>query len=255
LRALDVWAPETIPRDDFARSRFHYKPGEHVLFAGPTQRGKTTLAFCLLEYVATPECPAYVIVSKPRDPVTRREADRLGYRIVHDWPVEPKVSELWDGKPAGYVIWPRFGDMDKDIQNASDVSSRVLRDRYTQGVRGKKGIIVCDDTVVKSKIFGLDREMTTHVAMAGAMDVGSWFFVQKPTDSGRTAIWSYGAAEHIFLLRDPDKRNRERYDEIGGVDPHQVDAITKNLTPYQALYTKRTPAPNGNIVMCIVDAS
>ena len=224
-----------------------------MVFAGPTQRGKTSLAFVLLEYTATPECPAYVIVSKPRDPVTEKEGKRLGYRFTDHWPVERKVSEAWQGLPAGYIIWPKFGDIDKDIPRASAVSRAVLSDRYTQGVRGKKGILVCDDTVVKSKIFGLDREMTTHVAMAGAMDVGSWFFVQKPTDSGKAAVWSYGNSEHVFICRDPDARNRVRYDQIGGVDPHQVDLLTQQLQQYQFLYIKRTPV-QGQQVMCIVDS-
>jgi len=250
LHPDEVWDPEVIPREEFARDYFDYKPGQHVVFAGPTQRaGKTTLCFQLLEYTATPECPAYIAVSKPRDPVTEREMKRLGYRRVDNWPVEPKVGELFNGKPAGYVVWPQFGDMDNDVERAALVTGKLLRDRYAQGVKGKKGILVCDDTVVKSKLLGLDREMTTHIAMAGAMDVGGWYFVQKPTDSGRAAIWAYGNCEHIFISRDPDARNRARYDEIGGFDAHQVDAISQKLKPFQFLYLKRT----GNR-MCIVDS-
>jgi hypothetical protein len=252
-RTLDVWQLETFSPTEFARSYFYYEPGEHVLFAGPTGTGKTKLCFVLLEFTATPECPAYVIVSKPRDPVTEKEGKRLGYRFTDRWPVERKISESWDGKPSGYIIWPKFGDIDKDIPRASAVSRAVLSDRYTQGVRGKKGILVCDDTVVKSKIFGLDREMTTHIAMAKAMSVGSWFFVQKPTDAGKAALWSYGNSEHIFLARDPDRRNQARYDEIGGVDPHQVAAITQGLNEHEFLYVKRGRI-NGQQVMCIISA-
>jgi hypothetical protein len=250
LKPDDVWEVETIPREEFASERFNYKPGQHVLFAGPTQRaGKTTLAFKLLEYTATPSCPAYIAVSKPTDPVTSKEMERLHYRLVRDWPAEPMLHEIWEGKPSGYVIWPPFGDMDKDTDRAALITGKLLRDRYTQGVRGKQGILVCDDTVVKSKLLGLDREMTTHIAMAGAMKVGGWYFVQKPTDSGRAAIWSYGNSEHVFISNDPDRRNRDRYDEIGGFDPHQVSAISQKLRPYQFLYLKRT---GGH--MCIVDS-
>jgi hypothetical protein len=47
---LDVWTPEVIGRDTFASQHFHYQAGEHVVFAGPTQRaGKTTQAFKILE--------------------------------------------------------------------------------------------------------------------------------------------------------------------------------------------------------------
>lgn len=244
-----TWTPVTFPRDEFASTRFDYQPGEHVLFAGPSQQaGKTTLAFKLLEYQATPEFPAWVIVSKPKDPVTSREGTRLGFRRVDTWPVERKVQELWDGKPRGYLIWPQFGDIDTDADRASRVSAAVFRDRYAAGVKGDKGIIVADDTVVKSKLLGLDRYMTTHLAMAGAMDVGGWYFVQKPTGSGQAALWSYGNSSHIFLSRDKDRRNRVRYDEIGGVDRGLVGEITQGLKPFQFLYL------NGKGEMCIVDS-
>lgn len=249
LAANDVWTPVTFGRDEFASTRFNHKPGQHVLFAGPTQKaGKTTLAFKLLEYHATPECPAYVAVSKPEDKVTRQEGIRLGYRFVDDWPVERKVQELWNGKPAGYIVWPRFGDIDNDADEAARVTGSLMRDRYKAGTKKEPGILVCDDTVVKSKLLGLDRYMTTHLAMAGAMKVGGWYFVQKPTGSGNAAVWAYGNAQHIFLSRDKDRRNRARYDEIGGFDRNQVSEITLRLEPYQFLYL------NGDGEMCIVDS-
>ena len=239
-----------IPREEFARQRFDYKAGQHVVFAGPTQRaGKTTLAFKLLEYHATPDMPAYVAVCKPDDKVSASEGARLGFRRVAEWPVPPRVSELWDGKPPGYLVWPKFGDMATDVDRCAIVTGHLLGDVYTNGVKHKKAILVLDDTMVKSKILKLDREMTTIIAMAGAMGVGGWFFVQKPTDSGQAAIWSYGNSEHIFISKDPEKRNRVRYDEIGGVDPHKVEEISLTLKPYQFLYLERT---HGH--MCIVDA-
>jgi len=245
LHDEDVWIPETIGRKEFCESYFWYKPGE-----GPTQRaGKTTLAFQLLEYTATAECPAYIAVSKPSDTVTEKEGKRLGYRFVEEWPAPVKLSEVGKDKPSGYVVWPAFGDIDSDAQKAADVTAALLKDTYARGVKKKAGILVMDDTVVKSKLLGLDRYMTTHIAMAGAMKLGGWYFVQKPTGSGQAAIWAYGNCEHIFISHDPDKRNRIRYDEIGGFDSHQVDEISKRLKPYQFLYLKRSGG-----YICIVDS-
>jgi hypothetical protein len=241
-----------ISRTEFARDRFHYKPGEHVVFGGPTQRGKTTLAFALLQYTATPELPAYVAVSKPNDPTTAEWGEKLGYRRVSEWPPIPTVREaILREKPSGYLIWPKFGDMDKDVNEATRVTRMLLTERYTAGARGKKksqGILVMDDTMIKAKILHLDREMTTILAMAGAMGIGQWSFVQKPTDSGRTPLWAYGASEHVFLVNDPDARSRKRYAEIGGVDGNQVAEITQGLEPFQFLYMKRTES-----YMCVVD--
>lgn len=239
-----------IPRDVFARDHFDYKAGQHVLFAGPTQRaGKTTLAFKLLQYVATPELPAYVAVCKPADKVTSKEGERLGFRRVEEWPVPPRLKDLWGDKPRGYLIWPKFGDMNQDIERCSRVTGELIGRIYTDGMKNKHAILVLDDTVVKSKVLGLDKPMVTIITMSGAMGVGGWFFVQKPTDAGRTALWSYPNAEHVFLSKDPEKRNRIRYNEIGGFDTDQVYNAMQKLEPYQFLYLERT---HGYI--CVVDS-
>lgn len=244
-----IWV---VPRVSFARDRFDYKPGQHVVFGGPTQRGKTTLAFTLLEYTATPRMPAYVAVSKPHDTTSASEGARLGYRRVSEWPVPKKVGEyLGDGPPSGYLVWPKFGDMDKDVENSARVTRALLEERYTAGAKGKgkaSAIMVMDDTMIKAKILGLDKEMVTNFAMSGAMGIGQWIFVQKPTDSGRASIWGYGAAEHLFLLNDPDTKNQKRYDEIGGFDPKVVSTLTRSLKPYQFLYLKRTEG-----YICVID--
>lgn len=238
-----------IPRAEFASRRFHYKPGQHVVFAGPTQNGKTQLAFTLLEYESSPELPAYVAVSKPRDKVTSERGARLGYRRVSDYPFRPKIRELLkEGKPSGYLVWPDMTSPDTATDNARDVTRRLIDGLYSEGARGKKCILVLDDTVIKSKALGLDQHMVKVLTMAGAMGIGAWCFVQKPTGAGNTAIWSFSQSEHIFIARDPDKRNRERYTEIGGFDSKEVERVTMTLRKYQFLYLERE-----HRYMCIVD--
>jgi hypothetical protein len=239
-----------VPRREFASARFDYKPGQHVLFAGPTQRGKTSLAFILLEYTATPELPVYIAVCKPTDKVTSGEGARLGYRRTTVWPPIPRIKEMFkDGKPSGYLIWPPYGNMTTDIQNAHAVTAQLIDSAYSDGRKGKRCILMLDDTPTKSQLLALDREMITVLAMAGAMGVGGWFFVQKPTNAGKTSLWSFSQSEHIFIARDPDKRNRERYNEIGGFDTKEVERICLSLKPYQFLYLERSHG-----YMCIVDS-
>lgn len=244
------YQPEVFGRDEFASERFHYERGQHVLFAGPTQvAGKTKLCFKLLEYVATPELPAYVIVPKPSDPVTKSEGERLGFRRVDRWPVERKWGEVAGGeKPSGYLIWPDYGDIDADMAKTSQVAAAVLRDRYKQGSKGKPAIVVCDDTVVLSKLLGLDKYMTTHIAMAGAMKVGGWYFLQKPTDSGRAAVWICENAAHRFLSKAKDARVIQRYAEISGHNKRLAAHVNQMLKPFQFQYMDA----KGN--MCIVDS-
>jgi hypothetical protein len=248
MRDDGIWV---IPRAEFCATRFDYRPGQHVVFAGPTQRaGKTTLAFQLLEHVAAPELPVYVAVSKPEDKVTRNEGKRLGYRTVTDYPFPPKIREYFeDSKPCGYLIWPVMTDPATAMQNASDVTSRLIDGVYTDGARKKKSILYLQDTVTKSKVLNLDKQMVMVITMSGAMGVGGWFEVQKPSDAGKAALWSYPNAEHVFIAKDPVKRNRQYYDDIGGHDPGKVSRISMSLAPYQFLYLERSHG-----YMCIVDS-
>lgn len=249
---------ETYQRDDgimvfsrreFAAHRFVYKDGEHVVFGGPTGRGKTTEAFSLLGYVATKDCPALVAVSKPTDQTTIQEGERLGFRRVSEWPPTTKVSELIDGKPRGYLIWPKFGDIHSDVANSARVTGDLLEHTYADGVKGKHAILMLDDTMVKAKIMGLDGDMVTILAMAGAMGVGLWIFVQKPTDSGRTTLWGYEQCTHLFFTKGGDQKMLIRYAEICGDQGQTVRRVLPTLKPYQFLYVHKYEG-----WICIVDS-
>lgn len=241
-----------FPRQEFVQERFDYKAGHHVVFAGPSKNGKTTLAFDLLEVSAKPNLPAYVVVSKPADPVTEQRGKELGYRRVSEWPPQTTVKELFDGKPVGYLIWPKFGDMEHDVENATRVTTDFLNAAYADGAKRKKAIIVLDDTYLKARVLGLDRQMTTIHAMAGGMGLGAWTFVQKATNAGETTLIAYSSCEHMFLFHEPNKAYREKYGEIGGVDPKKVEraVMTLDKKQHQSLYIMREGRH-----LCIVNGS
>jgi hypothetical protein len=246
--------PVLIPRPVFAERHFDYTPGDHVVFGGPTQiSGKTQLAYDLLGSVATPECPVFVAVSKPKDPVTTHYAALYGWRVVREWPTPKHVSEVFGNKKySGYVIWPKFGDLYADRGKVQAVLGELIAERYGASARSKKakhGILMMDDTRDKEKVVGLRYEMTTVLSMAGAMGLGQWSFVQKPSQAGDTALMSYSAAKHWFLFRESTASAREYYGQIGGVDPHYIEHVLEHLGPRQAFYICR----NGP-TMAIVDS-
>jgi len=245
--------PEVISRPVFDEFYFVYEPGDHVVFGGPTQQsGKTQLAMDLLQFAATAECPAFVAVSKPKDPVTMHYAKRYGWRIVRQWPPQKQLKEVFGHKYTGYVIWPKFGDLNADAANVAEVHRAMISDRYGISARSKKPkhcILVMDDTMDKEKVLGLKREMITILTMAGAMGVGEWVFVQKPSQSGDTALMSYSAAMHWFLFKDATVTGREYYGNVAGVDPNYLSWVIEHLGPRQAVYVcRRGPS------MCIVDS-
>jgi len=242
-----------ISRRAFARDYFDYKPGQHVVFGGPTTRGKTTLAFDLMEYICTPDFPGYVAVSKPNDPVTARRAAELHFRRVTEWPPPRKIGEMMGGqKPHGYLIWPAFGDLDTDMERCAEITEKLMMERYSAGVspKSKGGVLVMDDTMIKAKVMGLDKPMVTILAMAGAMKLGLWIFVQKPTDSGRTAVWGYEQATHLFLTKGGDRQMLDRYVEIIGEKGPTARRTIPTLQPFQFLYYHKYEDH-----MCIVGAT
>lgn len=243
-----------IQRTAFCRDYFDYKPGQHVVFGGRSTGGKTTLAFDLLEYVATPSFPAYVAVSKPSDPVSARRGAELGFRRVSDWPPSKKLGEMaiFGGqKPPGYLVWPRFGDLETDMERCAEITQKLLMERYAAGVNPKSpgGILVMDDTMIKAKLMGQDKNMVAILAMAAAMKLGMWVFVQKPTDSGRTTLWGFEQAIHLFFTRGGDERMRNRYVEIiGELGPEAKRAIAM-LQAFEFVYIHKD-----NNYLCIVGA-
>jgi hypothetical protein len=228
---------EVFEREDFCANRLHYNAGEHMVYGGPSTKGKTRLAFDSLAHIATPELPAYVAQSKPKDKETDRGAAKLHFRTVSDWPPPPKFKEVvLREKPRGYVIRPKFGDINTDMQRCASVTAHLLGDRYTAGVNGQQGILVMDDTMVKAKIMGLDSQMVTIIAMAGAMGIGEWVFIQKPTDSGRITLWAYENATHCYFTKGGDARMLKRYAEIAGEHGPLIMKVVPQLKPYQFAY-------------------
>jgi hypothetical protein len=238
-------------RTEFGEFRFDYNPGEHVVFGGPSTRGKTRLSFNLLEHVATRDLPAMVAVSKPDDSESARQGARLGFRRVSEWPPTPKIGEMMNGKPNGYLVWPQMGNIETDIAVCAKVTNDLMTHTYAGGVKKRHAILVMDDTMVKAKVMRLDGQMVTILAMAGAMGIGLWIFVQKPTDSGRTTLWGYENATHLFLTKGGDARMLTRYMEIANAGEHGalLAKVIPTLEPYQFAYLHKYRG-----WLCIVDA-
>jgi hypothetical protein len=208
----------------------------------------------LLGYTVTKEMPAYIAVSKPRDKVTLYFAKLYEWKITVVWPPPFGVKEFFRKKYTGYVVWPKFGDLYADRDKVSEVLGKMIADRYGASARSREdkpvqGIIIADDTRDKEKVLGLKYEMTTVLAMAGAMGLGLWVFVQKPSQAGDTALMAYSSGNHWFIFHDSTVTGRDYYADIGGIDPDYMAWVIERLAPRQALYISR----NGPYC-CVVDS-
>lgn len=237
-----------LDRQDFLENYWSYRPGEHVIAFGPTQRaGKTHLLFQLLQQSVRPDIRTTAFCMKPRDRTVAKWSQALGFKEVPSWPPPPKWP--WQEKPAGYTLWPRH-TMNPAIDNRH--IGGQFRDAMLDGYKRGRSILfldeiygICaelkvpDETKPGSYRKGLTEELLAIVTRGGGMGCGAWMATQKPSGTQQASLpgFVFNCPTHMFLAPDNDKRNRRRYGELaGGVDPELIEAQTLGLNRYEFLY-------------------
>jgi hypothetical protein len=248
--------PEHFDLETFRAKKFDYRAGHHVAIFGPTQvAGKSTLGFALLESVVRyqPEIQPVTLCMKHKDRVIAHWTKRLNFREVQSWPPDPKFSEMLGNKPAGYTLWPRQSLTDPERDN------ELLQREFVKAIvhnRGKTPSITH-----ANELYGLLAELSKPKDRAGKPMTpmrslltavitrdsiaghGLWYESQKPSGTQGISIpgFFFNSAEHTFLARDGEERNRKRYGEIAcGIDPASIERETLNLDRNSWLYIRRS---------------
>lgn len=245
--------PEHYDLETFRRRKFGYRAGHHVAFFGPTQiAGKTTLSFALQEVVVSEDLPATVLCMKHVDRVISAWTDRLGYREIPAWPPVRKIGELppFGRKPRGYTLWPPQTLTDVEADNAR------LELEFKKAITYNRGHP--PSITVANELYGLLAELnmrkllTAVITRDSVAGHGLWYETQKPSGTQGISIpgFFFNSAEHMFLAKDGEQRNRDRYAEIAcGIDPAAIERETLALDPFSWLYIRRS-GPR----WCVVDA-
>lgn len=239
---------QRFTREEFLTTRWNYQLGEHVSLIAPTQNGKTTTLFQLLKHTDPSHCriPPIMLVAKPRDRVVAEGLADLEWKETEQWP--PRRPP-WRDKPPGYGLWP------KHIKNASPETNnahlaKAFEPAIGEAYWGGNSILVADE-VYYLCVLGLQSRLTDHWTKGHGMGAGLWTATQKPSGTTQASIPSfmYNSPTHTFLGKDPDRRNRERFSEIGGIDGKTVGETVLKLNKYEWLYIHRDGP-----TMCIIEA-
>lgn len=232
---------EDLPRVDratFLSYTWDHQRGEHVTIIGPTGAGKTLLGYQLLQRSTSKEYPGVVAVMKPRDKTALTWNKTLGYRKVRSWP--PLVTRWKPARPAGWTLWPPHSfNADVDDARMEVEFRRALRDVYRRG-----GVFFPDEGAGLAKDLHLYNDMRAVWQRGRSMDASMFCASQRPVD---LPPYAYNCAQHLFLAYDPDKRNRDRFVEIGGIDSRAVESAVLDLGKYEWLYIRRDDR-----LLCIV---
>lgn len=242
------WRVETFMREEFRRNRWRYENGQHATFIGRTRCGKSRLGLDLLDVTATEKLPVWMLIKKARDKLIRGRIAEHGYLTTEHWP-PTAWAKMKHGKTSGVALWPptKFDNkIDRPVKSAE--FRRAILDAYKRGNK----ILFIDDTYGVSKILGLENDLIELWTEGGGMGAGMWALFQR---AAGVPLWAYSQAEHVFLFKEPDKRGRDRFADIGGVDPDMVKDINVNLRHFQSLYIGRAGGIGGEPSMCIIDGS
>jgi hypothetical protein len=239
--------PDHYSLDEFATRRWDYRAGHHVAFFGPTQiAGKTTLAFALMRHV-DPQIARTVLCMKHTDRIVSGWTRRLGYQETPLWPPRRQLRRGLE-KPPGYTLWPH-----QTLSNPA-ADNLHLAGQFTQAItwnrKHRPSLTFADE------IYGLLAELnlpkdgypmrtllTAVVTRDSGAGHGLWYATQKPSGTQGVSVpgFFFNSAEHMFLSKDGEERNRQRYGEIAcGIDPRAIERETLNLGPFSWLYIRRS---------------
>lgn len=240
-------------RQEFLDEVWDYKPGDRVSIIGPSEAGKTTLGYQLLDRSTSPRMPGVVLVMKPEDDTVAEWTKSMGYVRTGRWP--PPLNIFRSKPPRGYTLWPPHNLEDFGATNLNMYRQfrRAFLDVY--GHRKKRGgkkkfdgkILFADELAGLDEELGMELEIKMMYSRGRSMHGGIWGATQRPVDVPKLA---YSSANHLFLSYMPDESDRRRFGEIGGgVDSKLVEAITLRLPQYWWLYIRRADR-----TLCIVRA-
>lgn len=211
-----------------------WKQDEHISLIGPNGTGKSALAVTLLKI----RTYKVFLMTKPSDPKLESALDRQGYVKVSAFPKDPPDDI------DRYLLWPPgSGEMTPE---AHDKQRTVIRDAFTKIFRGPGGgrpgrWCICVDEaryVADPSYLGLNREVKQLLIQGRSLRIAMMLNFQRPSWVPPEA---YDQASYLFIAADNDKRNVQRFREIGGVDGEQVAYTVQRLKRYEWCFVDARP--------------
>jgi hypothetical protein len=199
--------------------------GQHIAIIGPTDSGKTTLAFNVL-----PLHPYVVIfATKPKD-------ETLTHLIAKN-PKKPKAGEyirlskwerLSETKYPRRILWPDARDLDSQGKQRE-----AFGEAFSIIYRAGGWTLYLDELWFMTADLGFDHQVRVFLQQWRSNHGTLVLSSQRPS---RIPVEVYDQSRHLFFSRDNDERNLSRISGIAYRSAALIRDLVANLDPHEFLY-------------------
>jgi hypothetical protein len=213
--------------DDFNTYVLDWRQNQHMGLVGPTEQGKTNLAYHVLQRRAF---VTYFAI-KTRDATLEAFAKQGGYVRIKDWPPTSGVLKrpVSAEKMPRRLLWPDATQLNSEPEQKR-VFGKALADIYADGA----WCPVFDDYWYLAHILGFEKDTKKYLANARSNDIPMLICAQRP--AGNNLVELFDQTTHLFFFRDNDETNLKRIGGVGWLNAGPIRAFVAHLDRYQFLY-------------------
>lgn len=230
---MDSLAP-VIEWPEFYAS-FKWRQDQHAGIIGPTDTGKTNLAYQIL-----PKQPYRTIFGlKAKDRTLQALITKSAvssefgrYKVFPEWKAEgSNVSPR-------RLLWPKAHLSDMAAMMSVDarhpsIVARIFADAMAAIYRDPGWCVFADDLWFMCNVLGLEQLVKIYLMMARSLPVPLLVASQRPS---WIPLEVYDQSSHLFFARDNDENNLSRISGIAWLSAEDIVRIVANLPAYQFLY-------------------
>ncbi len=213
----------TVDWDDFIamfRGKNGWLRGEHVGMVGPTNSGKTTLAYSILpirQYVT-------VLSTKPASASIDVFYKEQGYKLLREWP----KATVRPAQMPRRLLWPEQ-KAPGDVYTQARVIHEALAAIYQQG----GWCVYWDELKYLVKRLGLANVFDTYLLQGRELGISVVGGTQRPA---WVPLELFDQSTHLFFWTERDDRNLSRISGISSLDTYLIRRTILDLERHEFLY-------------------